>query len=179
MAFAAAGYTVSATLRLRSEETALRSEPLLATGVRRLEWAASHHVFAFGGSALVVLVAGLTAGLAVATSTGDAGELFRLGGAALAQLPAVWVLTGLALALVGLVPRWSSVAWGALAAFLLLGQVGETLDLDPRLLDVSPFTHVPKLPGGAFSPTPLIWLVAIAIALSLAGLVGLRRRDIG
>jgi ABC-2 type transport system permease protein len=179
MAFAAAGYTVSATLRLRTEETALRAEPLLATGVRRLQWAASHLVFAFGGAAFVVVITGLSAGLAVATSTGDAGELPRLVGAALAQLPAVWVLTGLAVALVGLAPRWSSAAWGALAAFLLLGQIGEVLDLDPRLLDVSPFTHVPKLPGGDFSATPLIWLLGVAIALSLAGLAGLRRRDIG
>jgi ABC-2 type transport system permease protein len=179
MAFAAAGYTVSATLRLRAEETALRAEPLLATGVRRLGWAASHLVFAFGGAAFVVLITGLSAGLAVATSTGDAGEVLRLVGAALAQLPAVWVLTGLAVALVGLAPRWSSAAWGALAVFLLLGQIGEVLDLDPRLLDVSPFTHVPKLPGGHFSATPLFWLLGVAIALSLAGLAGLRRRDIG
>jgi ABC-2 type transport system permease protein len=179
MAFGAAGYTVSATLRLRAEETALHAEPLLATGVRRLEWAASHLVFAFGGAALMVLVAGLSAGLAVASSTGDASEVLRLEGAALAQLPAVWVLTGVAVALVGLAPRWSSATWGALAAFLLLGQVGETLDLDPRLLDVSPFTHTPKLPGGVFSAVPLLWLVAVAVALTLAGLVGLRRRDIG
>lgn len=179
MAFGAAGYTVSATLRLRTEETALRAEPLLATNVGRLEWAASHLIFAFGGAALVVLIAGLTAGLAVAASTGDASEVLRLVAAALAQLPAVWVLTGVAVALVGLAPRWSAAAWGALAAFLLLGQIGETLNLDPRLLDVSPFTHVPKLPGGAFSAGPLIWLVAVAAALSVAGLAGLRRRDIG
>jgi ABC-2 type transport system permease protein len=96
-----------------------------------------------------------------------------------AQLPAVWVLTGVAVPLVGLAPRWSSSSWAALAAFLLLGQIGETLNLSPRLLDVSPFTHTPKLPGGDFSATPLLWLVAIAGVLSLAGLAGLRRRDIG
>ena len=179
VAFGAAGYTVSATLRLRSEETALRAEPVLATSVRRLGWAASHLLFAFGGAALVVLLAGLTAGLAVAASTGDAGDVLRLVGAALVQLPAVWVLTGLAIAVVGLAPRWSSATWAALGGFLLLGQIGETLNLDSRLLDVSPFTHVPKLPGGAFSAAPLLWLVAIAVALSLAGLAGLRRRDIG
>ncbi len=179
MAFGAAGYTVSATLRLRAEETALRAEPLLATGVSRLQWAASHLVFAFGGAALVVVITGLSAGVAVAASTGDAGEVPRLVGAALAQLPAVWVLTGVAVALVGLLPRWSAAAWGVLAACLLLGQIGETLDLDPRLLDVSPFTHVPKLPGGAVAAGPMIGLLAVAAALSVAGLAGLRRRDIG
>jgi ABC-2 type transport system permease protein len=179
VAFGAAGYTVTTTLRLRTEETSLRAEPILATGVRRLAWAASHLVFAFGGAALIVAITGLTAGLAVAAASGDANDVLRLVGAALAQLPAVWVFSGLATALVGLAPRWSIAAWGVLAACLLLGQIGETLDLDPRLLDISPFTHAPKLPGGAFSATPLLWLLSIAGTLSLAGLVGLQRRDIG
>jgi ABC-2 type transport system permease protein len=45
------------------------------------------------------------------------------------------------------------------------------VQLNQWLLDVWPFTHVPKLPGGAVSATPLVWLAA-------AGLAGLRRRDI-
>jgi len=47
------------------------------------------------------------------------------------------------------------------------------------VLDVSPFTHVPKLPGGAVSAAPLALLCLIAGALAGAGLAGLRRRDIG
>jgi ABC-2 type transport system permease protein len=44
---------------------------------------------------------------------------------------------------------------------------------------VSPFTHIPKVPGGDVSVTPLIWLTAIVAVLTVAGLTGLRRRDIG
>jgi ABC-2 type transport system permease protein len=51
--------------------------------------------------------------------------------------------------------------------------------LPQPVLDISPFTHVPKLPGGAATPAPLIWLCAAAVALTLAGLAGLRRRDVG
>jgi len=47
------------------------------------------------------------------------------------------------------------------------------------VLDVSPFTHVPKLPGGTVTAAPLFWLSVIALALSVAGLAALRRRDIG
>jgi ABC-2 type transport system permease protein len=47
------------------------------------------------------------------------------------------------------------------------------------VLDVSPFTHVPKLPGGAFSAEPLLWLTAVTLGLAAAGLAGLRRRDVG
>lgn len=42
--------------------------------------------------------------------------------------------------------------------------------------DVSPFTHIPKLPGGQMTVTPLLLLVAIAAVLTTTGLVGLNRR---
>ncbi len=46
-------------------------------------------------------------------------------------------------------------------------------------MDLSPFAHVPKLPGGTFSATPVVALTAVAALLGAVGLAGLRRRDIG
>jgi ABC-2 type transport system permease protein len=51
-------------------------------------------------------------------------------------------------------------------------------DLPRAALDLSPFTHAPKLPGGDATAAPL-WLAALAAALAAAGIAGLRRRDIG
>ena len=65
----------------------------------------------------------------------------------------------------------------ALAGFI--GLFGPALNLAQAVLDISPFTHVPKLPGGAFSAVPLLWLSAFVLVLAAAGLAGLRRRDIG
>jgi ABC-2 type transport system permease protein len=53
------------------------------------------------------------------------------------------------------------------------------LSLSGWIVDVSPFIHSPKLPGSQFAAGPLVWLAAVAAALTVAGLVGLRRRDIG
>jgi polyether ionophore transport system permease protein len=78
----------------------------------------------------------------------------------------------------GLLPRLAPAAWGAFAGCLLIGLVGAALQLDQWLLDLSPFTHVPRLPGGEASAAPLAVLVAVAVALTAAGLVGLHRRDI-
>jgi putative exporter of polyketide antibiotics len=175
----AAAYAVQATLRLRAEETSGRAEPVLATAVGRLRWAASHLVFSVLGPTAALATAGLATGLADGLSTGELGhQLPRVLAAAMVQLPAVWVLAAIAVALFGLLPRLTMVAWGPLGVCLLLGLVGSAVRLDQWLLDVSPYTHIPKLPGAAMSTAPLIWLVAAAGALGAAGLVGLRRRDI-
>jgi ABC-2 type transport system permease protein len=91
----------------------------------------------------------------------------------------VWVLAGIAAALFGLLPRLVGAAWGAFAVFLVISLLGAGLGLDQWLLDVSPFTHIPKVPGADVSAQPLVWLLAIAVVLTAAGLAGFRRRDLG
>jgi ABC-2 type transport system permease protein len=182
----AAGYAIQATLRLRAEETAGRAEPVLAGAVGRLRWAGSHLVFSVLGSALALVVgggaaggAGLTVGLTYGVTTPDPGrQLSRVLEGALVQVPAVWVLAAAAVALVGLAPRFAAVAWGALGACVILGLIGAALQLDQWVMDLSPFTHLPKVPGEAFTATPLVLLLAVALALGGAGLAGLRRRGI-
>jgi ABC-2 type transport system permease protein len=173
-------YTVQAALRLRGEETGLRAEPLLATSVSRSRWAASHIVFAALGPVVLLAISGVTAGLADGLRTGEVGRAILRGLAGtLVQVPAVWVLAGLTVALFGLAPKVASVAWAVVVVFLLLGQFGPILRLPQWAMDISPFTHVPKLPGGIFEGAPMGWLCLIAIGATAAGLAGFRRRDLG
>jgi ABC-2 type transport system permease protein len=171
----ASGYAVQATLRLRSEEEEARAEPVLATSVSRLRWATGHLIFAALGPAIALVTAGLTAGLA----HGGRGDVRRLIAAALVQLPAVWVLGGITLALFGLAPRFARASWGVLAAGVVLGQLGPLLRLPPWVMNLSPFTHVPRLPGGVFEAAPLLALQGVAALLTIAGLLGWQRRDVG
>ncbi|MGA8114636.1 MAG: ABC transporter permease, partial [Actinocatenispora sp.] len=176
----ASGYAISAALRLRGEESAQRAEPVLATRVSRVGWVASHLTIAVLGTALLIALAGAAAGLTHGLRTHDVGaQVPRLLGAALVQVPAALLVAGIAVALVGLLPRFAVLSWAVLGVFLMLGQFGELLSLDQSVMDLSPFTHTPKLPGSAFTGTPLLWLLTVTAALIAAGLVGIRRRDIG
>ena len=156
-------YGVQAAMRLRSEETALRVEPLLATALGRIRWAWSHLAIALAGTATLLLAAGLSAGLAYAAQTGDIGQVGRVLGGALVQLPAAWVLTGIVVAAFGLAPRWIAIGWVALVAFVLLGEFGPLFKLNHMVMAISPFDHVPKLPGGALTVVPLLWLSGLSL----------------
>ncbi|MFI8963472.1 ABC transporter permease [Streptomyces sp. NPDC053493] len=168
----AALFAVGSVLRPHGEETSQRAEPLLAAPVGRLRWAAGHLLVAFAGSALIMLLSG--AGLALSYGK-DTGALL---GASLAQLPAVWTLAGLAVLLWGAFPKAAAAAWGVAGVCLALGWIGPALDLPRPVLDLSPFAHLPKLPGQDMAWTPLLALTALAAALVAAGLAGLRRRDL-
>ncbi|MFJ9585682.1 ABC transporter permease [Streptomyces acidicola] len=168
----AALYIVASVLRLNGEETSGRAEPVLANAVGRLRWAAGHLVVAFGGTVLIMLLAGL--GFAI----GYGKESGPILGACLVQLPAVWVIGGVAVLLHGLLPRAAVAAWAVAGAVLLIGWIGPALDVPQTVLDVSPFGHLPKLPGGGMEWGPVLLLTAIAAALVAGGLGALRRRDL-
>ncbi|ONI85004.1 ABC transporter permease [Saccharothrix sp. ALI-22-I] len=173
-------YVVQATLRLRTEETEFRAEPVLATPVSRFAWVGSHLLFATVGTAVVLAAAGVGAGVVHGVRVGDVGgQVVRLVGAALTHVPAVWVVAGLALVLFALVPKLSSASWAVIVVFLVLGQLGPLLQLDQWAMDLSPFTHIPKVPGADVTAAPLLWLTLVAAGLVAVGFAGLRRRDVG
>lgn len=178
MAVIASAYVIQAILRLRSEENDYRAEPVLATRVGRLRWALSHLFPVAVGAVTTMCAAGFLAGLVHGLRTGDAlPTALEVLSTALHHVPAMLVLAGLTLALFGLVPRLYFLAWVALTAFMLLGQLGQTLNLEQWLLNLSPFSHVP-LPPADPDPVSTTALLAVAIALTVAGLLGLRRRDV-
>jgi polyether ionophore transport system permease protein len=178
LALVAGGFAVQSTLRLRGEETTGRTEVVLATPVSRARWMASHLVIAFGWSALALFAGGVGLGLPAAIATGDIGLLPRVAVASLAYVPAVWVLTAVAVALFGLLPRWTALAWAPLAVALVVGMFGTLLDLPRAVLDLSPFEQTPSVPAADWDAVPLVALVVVAAALVAVGLTAFRRRNI-
>lgn len=175
----ASAYTISATLQLHDEEESTRAESILAAAIGRRHWAASHILFALAGPAVALAVAGCAAGVAYGRSVDDiGGQVPRILAAAVVQVPAVWFVTGIAVALFGVLPRFAAVAWVVFAAMLALYIVGMVADLPQPFLDVVPFLHLPRLPGAEFTATPIAWLLLLAAALLVVGFTALRRRDL-
>jgi len=174
----AAAYAIQATMRLHSEEATTHAEAVLATGTSRVRWASSHIAIAVVGSAVLLVVAGASAGLAHAAQVRDWGQVGRVTAGAAVAIPAVWICGGVVVLLFGFLPRLVWLAWAVLVFFLLLGEFGELLNLNQAVMDLSPFTHLPKLPGGAFTSTPLIVMALVAAVLVVVGLLEFRRRDV-
>ena len=123
----------------------------------------------------------MSAGLAHGGRSGDVGRpLAELVWAGLIQLPAVWVAVGLTVAVYGFFPRAAAaVGWSFLGLCILLQELGPLLRLSHWITDVSPFAAVPRAPGVAIPAEPLLVTAGLGLVLTAAGLIGLRRRDIG
>ncbi len=179
LAVGAAAYGISTALRLWSEETRGHSEVLLAAPVSRRSVLAAHAVVAFVGSAALMAAVALT----VAVGYGREGDGFaaavgHLLPGAMAAVPAVWVCVGLALLLVGVAPRFASLAWVALGAFVVVGEFGALLKLPSSVIGMSPFEHGQLLPGDSVQLLPLLLLLAVAAALAATGDLTYQRRDV-
>jgi ABC-2 type transport system permease protein len=171
-------FGISTVHRLRTEEAAGRAEELLATRTSRLRLAASHAVVALVGTTVLTVAVGLGTGLTHAGSAGNGGMVGQDLAAALVRLPAVWVLVALSLAVYGLAGRWVSVTWGVLVGALVVGQFGDLMNLPQWTQDLSPYAHVPQLPGGTLDASGMVALVGVAAVLGAIGLAAFHRRDL-
>ena len=180
MALAIAGYAIQALARMRSEEIGGQLEPVLATSVGKWRWALGHIGCTFGGIILLAAVLGLSSGVSFVIISGSGwSELGNIMAAALVHIPAVAVVSAVAISAFGTIPKLATaLAWAFFAICILMGQFGALLELPQWLLNISPFSHTPFVPATNVDVVPLLILGAIAITLSCAGLAAFRRRDI-
>lgn len=169
---------VSGVLRLRSEEAAGRVEAVLVTGSRRSSLLGGWTLVVVVQAIVMLVLIGLGVGVGVMIGTGDAHWIGDLVLAAVAYVPAVLLVTAVAIALYGLVPRRSALAWVLVVWVTLVLYLGELLGLPDWALALSPLHHTPLLPGADVDATPLVVMSLAAVLLTAVGFAALRRRDI-
>ena len=138
------------------------------------------HLLVVGGGATIVMsAAGAAIGAGFASVTGDVGQIPRMLAAAWVTVPAILVVAGIAAALYGLLPKWSIAAWSLVVFVAVAGLLQGVLDLPQWALDLSPFEHVPSLPGAPLELLPLVLLMAAASGFAAFGVGALQHRDVG
>jgi ABC-2 type transport system permease protein len=149
----------------------------MATATSRAAWFGAVVLIALGGTAWLLVVSG--AGLWVGYLGADAptpGDVFV---AALAWVPATWVVVGLAALTFAWRSHWTILAWAWPTLFLVVTLLGDLLTWPDWALDVSPYSWVPHVPAEPWSWSSFLGLTAVALALCGAAWVRFRRRDIG
>lgn len=177
-ALLAAGPGLQVAGRLRSEETALRTEAVLATPTGRRDWVVSHLAVALAAGAVAMALGGLALGAGYAFTGGGARQVPRLLAASFVYVPAIWVLTTLAVFAYGIRPRMAAAGWVVLAGCFVIAMFGPLLDLPQWVLDLSPFQHTPAAPAEGIRSLPVAALVVVAGALAALGAGAFRRRDL-
>lgn len=163
--------------KIRSEEKHGRLEQIFAKAVPREKTLLSYIVLAFIESFVFLILMAL--GFFIpAQSTGGEG-LTALMEAALSYLPALWLMLGLCVLLIGLLPKLTSLVWAVFAYSFAMLYFGRLLDLPEWTWKLSPFGSIPQLPVQKFTAAPLIILTVLAAAFTAAGVMGFRRRDVG
>jgi ABC-2 type transport system permease protein len=180
MAIVVTAYAITVVTRAAAEETDGRAELVLPTRTTRAQVFAATAGLAGAGATLLMLAFGLSASVSFGLQEGGVAEsLGRVLPAAVVQLPAIWLVLALALAVWAGRARLSYLAWVILVVALVLGQLGELLGLPTWMVDLSPYSHVPRLPVEEMSWPPVLALTGLAGLVAAAAWWRYRARDIG
>lgn len=168
-----------AILKLKGEEKNGRIEHILGRAVSRSRLLGSYLVVSLAASFIMLSLAGLgfgTTANAMVAEGFDIGMAYR---AALAYLPALWAMVGLAVLLLGWAPRFTGAIWFYLAFSFFVIYLGNLFQFEEWVGRLTPFGYVSGMPIEEFDAVQAIGLTAAAVVLAAIGFMGYNRRDIG
>ncbi|MBY7142107.1 ABC transporter permease [Virgibacillus sp. NKC19-3] len=178
MALLATVPPVMAMNKLHGEEKKDRIGHLLGRAVSRTRLMGSYIVISVvsGFVMLSLTVIGLwAAGSTVMEDGFDFGTIY---GAALVYYPAMLVTIGLAVLLIGFLPKLTSVIWLYVFYSFIVLYLGGLFQFPDWVGQLSPFGYIPQLPVDDMEWAPVGILTVIAVVLMVIGLVGYRKRDV-
>lgn len=169
---------IIAILKLRSEEKMNRIDHLLSRVVSRNRL--------MGSFLFISVLNGLVMLLLPAVGLWGAGQVimdepFSFGsiiGATMAYFPAMLFMIGVAVCIIGFLPRFTSIIWFYLLYSFLVLYLGRLFQLPDWAEKITPFGYIPKLPIENVETIPLVFIAGMAVLLIFIGFLGYRRRDI-
>lgn len=179
MAALLSAYGVQVVVGAAHEENSDRTGAVLAARGARGELFTGVVVTACAG--VVALVLGFAVGMSVGYGTQVGGVVAtgtELVPAALAHVPAIWVVVACAVLLWAVRPTFAWAGWFLLAVFITIGELAPLLRLPGWMADLSPFQHVPTVPVEPVRWSAEAGLLGVAALLVAAAWLRYRSRDI-
>jgi len=166
-------------LRIRAEEKEGRSELIVASSVNRFKYFGGFIVVAFVSSVVfqTLIAIGLWSSAIMVIDPNDFPLNYVLIGN-LVYIPALLVIVGLAVFLVGVLPKLTGLIWAVYGASLFIGLFGRMDILPDWTNNLTPFGFIPQYPMEEIQWLPLVILLCISLLLTVLGLIGYRKRDI-
>lgn len=163
--------------KLRSEEKRGRLDLILSKAVSKSGLLLSYIAI----STLCSILFPILAAISLYMGAGAAADLHLPGiiQAGCVYIPAMWVMLGISVFLMGAWPKLSGLIWVYLGYSFFVLYFGRIADLDKVFAKLSPFGSVPQIPTEEFQAAPLAVMVVVSVMLVGIGVDRFRRRDIG
>lgn len=169
---------VMAMNKLRGEEKKERIVHMLGRAVARTKFLGSYLLVAVLNGFFMLSLAAI--GLwSAGTASVDGGLSFSMiYGAALSYYPAMLVMIGASVFLIGIWPKMTNLVWLYIFYSFVVLYFGSLFQFSEWVGSISPFGHVPQAPIEDFSFLPLLLLTVVAISLIIIGFIGFNKRDL-
>ncbi|MCL2820032.1 MAG: hypothetical protein FWD38_04280 [Oscillospiraceae bacterium] len=175
---------LNAVLKIRSEEREGRTENVVSRAVPRCKYMAGYVILAFIASVVIQFLTAIGLYGTAAYMVGDANP-FNFNELMLSFftfLPALWIMIGFAVFIVGVFPKATGVIWGyfGLVTFTsFIGRLVFTGNLE-WIMNLTPLHFVSQpepLKDYVVNYPPLFIMTGIAAVLTIIGFIAYRKRD--
>ncbi|NLC43053.1 MAG: ABC transporter permease, partial [Clostridiales bacterium] len=170
--------TLIFVLKLNGEEKRNRTEDILANAVSRNKIIGSYTFIGIIAALLIQIVSMLGLWFASEFVMDEVILFSSFLKAGLVHIPAIWIMIGVAVLLIGYLPRHTGLAWTYLGYSFFVGYLGDILKLPDWMRALSPFGHIPQIPMEDINMVKLSVLTLIALSLVMVGFIGYNKRDI-
>ncbi|PAV28254.1 ABC transporter permease [Virgibacillus profundi] len=169
---------VMTVLKLKGEENKNRTEYLYSRALSRTRLLGGYFLLAIVVSIMMQLLTAIGLWSAAATVMEEGLTLGTIFKSAFIYLPAMWVVVGLAVLMIGLIPKATGFVWFYVVYGFVVIYLNGILDFPEWVNNLSVYEHIPQIPVEEMDFMKITVLIIIAVILTFAGFLGYNRRDI-